>query len=119
MVHVPYKGMGQAVPALLAGDVQVAFSSYTAMAQYAKAGRVRILASADAKRTPALPDIPTIAELDIPSFDMASMLGMLVPAGGPRDIVAKLKAGVGAAAASPEVNEQIPGIEGPTVTSPP
>src|SRR2546423_13999446 len=53
MVHVPYKGMGQAGPALIAGDVQVAFSSYTAMAQYARAGKVRILASADGKRTPA------------------------------------------------------------------
>src|SRR5881628_361328 len=58
-----------------AGDVQVAFSSYTAMAQFVKAGKVRILASADGKRTPALPDIPTIAELGIPGFDMASMLG--------------------------------------------
>ncbi len=110
MVHVPYKGMGQAVPALLAGDVQVAFSSYTAMAQYAKAGRVRILASADGKRTPALPDIPTIAELGIPSFDMASMLGMLAPAGTPRDIVAKLNAGVVAAVASPELHEKIAGF---------
>ena len=110
MVHVPYKGMGQAGPALIAGDVQVAFSSYTAMAQYAKAGKVRILASADGRRTPALPDIPTIAELGIPGFDMASMLGALVPAGVPRDIVAKLNVGVAAAVASPEVNEKIAGF---------
>ena len=110
MVHVPYKGMGQAGPALIAGDVQVAFSSYTAMAQYARAGKVRILASADGKRTPALPDIPTIAELGIPGFDMASMLGVLVPAGVPRDIVAKLNAGVVAAVASPEVNDKIAGF---------
>jgi len=110
MVHVPYKGTGQAGPALIAGDVQVAFSSYTAMAQYARAGKVRILASADGKRTPALPDIPTIAELGIPGFDMASMLGVLVPAGVPRDIVAKLNAGVVAAVASPEVNDKIAGF---------
>ena len=110
MVHVPYKGMGQAGPALIAGDVQVAFSSYTAMAQYAKAGKVRILASADGRRTPALPDIPTIAELGIPGFDMASMLGALVPAGVPRDIVAKLNAGVAAAVASPEVHAKIAGF---------
>jgi len=57
------------------------------MAQYAKAGKVRILASADGKRTPALPDIPTIAELGIPGFDMASMLGALAPAGTPRAII--------------------------------
>src|SRR3989449_291867 len=107
MVHVPYKGMGQGGPALIAGDVQVAFSSYTAMAQFARAGKVRILASADGKRTPALPDIPTIAELGIPGFDMASMLGALVPAGVPRDIVAKLNAGAVAAGASPEGNDTI------------
>jgi tripartite-type tricarboxylate transporter receptor subunit TctC len=107
MVHVPYKGMGQAAPALIAGDVQVAFSSYTAMAQFAKAGKVRILASSDGKRTPVLPDLPTIAELGIPGFDMASMLGALVPAGTPRDIVEKLNAGIVAAVASPEVHSKL------------
>ncbi len=110
MVHVPYKGMGQAAPALIAGDVQVAFSSYTAIAQFVKAGKVRMLASADGKRTPALPDLPTIAELGIPGFDMASMLGALVPAGTPRDIVARLNAGIVAAVASPEVNARISGF---------
>jgi tripartite-type tricarboxylate transporter receptor subunit TctC len=119
MVHVPYKGMGQAGPALIAGDVQVAFSSYTAMAQYAKAGKVRILASADGKRTPALPDVPTIAELGIPGFDMASMLGALVPAGTPREIVAKLNAGVVAAVASPEVHDKIAGFGVRIVTGTP
>src|SRR2546430_1802112 len=101
MVHVPYKGMGQAGPALIAGDVQVAFSSYTAMAQYAKAGKVRILASADGKRTPALPDIPTISELGIPGFDMASMLGALVPAGAPPPGIHRPEARGGAPAAPP------------------
>ena len=107
MVHVPYKGMGQAVPALIAGDVQVVFSSYTAMAQFAKAGKVRILASAEGRRTPVLPDIPTIAELGIPGFDMASLLGALVPAGTPREVVEKLNAGIVAAVASPEVHDKI------------
>jgi len=110
MVHVPYKGMGQAGPALIAGDVQVAFSSYTAMAQFVKAGKVRMLASADGKRTPALPDLPTIAELGIPGFDMASMLGGLVPAGTPREVVARLNAGIIAAVASPEINARIAGF---------
>src|SRR5437899_12919492 len=104
--------MREAGPALIAGDVQVAFSSYTAMAQYARAGKVRILASADGKRTPALPDIPTIAELGIPGFDMASMLGMLVAVGVQRDVVPKLKAGVVAAVASPGANEKTQGFGG-------
>src|SRR5258706_12236592 len=119
MVHVPYKGMGQAGPALNAGDVQVAFSSDAAMAQYARAGKVRILASADGKRTPALPDVPTIAELGIPGFDMASMLGALVPAGTPREVVAKLNAGVVAAMAPPEVHDKIPGFGVGNFTGPP
>src|SRR3989449_10149477 len=80
------------------------------MALIARAGKVLILASADGRRTPALPDIPTISELGIPGFDMASMLGALVPAGVPRDIVAKLNAGVVAAVASPEVHEKIAGF---------
>src|SRR5256712_7404474 len=79
MVHVPYKGMGQAGPALIAGDVQVAFSSYTAMAHFVKAGKVRILASADGRRTPALPEILTVAELGIPGFSLASILVALLP----------------------------------------
>src|SRR6266568_5349209 len=110
MVHVPYKGMGQGGQALVAGDVQVAFTSYTAIAQFVKAGRVRMLASAEGKRTPALPDIPTIAELGIPGFDMASMLGALVPAGTLREIVAKLNAGIVAAVASHEVYAKIAGV---------
>src|SRR3989442_7897310 len=101
MVHGPYKGMGQAGPALIAGDVQVAFSSYTAMAQFVKAGKGRILPSAHGKRTPALPDIPTIAELGIPGFDMASVLGALVPAGTPGDLCARPNARIPAAAPFP------------------
>jgi len=107
MVHVPYKGMGQAAPALIAGDVQVAFSSYTAMAAFAKAGKVRILASAEGKRAPALPDVPTLDELGLKGFDMASVLGMLVPAGAPREAIDKLNAGVVAAVADPGIREKM------------
>ena len=107
MVHVPYKGMGQAAPALIAGDVQVAFSSYTAMAAFAKAGKVRILASAEGKRAPALPDVPTLDELGLAGFDMASLLGMLVPAGTPRAEVDRLNAGVVAAVADPAIREKM------------
>jgi len=80
------------------------------MAQFVKAGKVRILASADGKRTPALPDLPTIAELGIPGFDMASLLGALVPAGTPRDIVAKLNAGIVAAVNAPDIHAKIAGF---------
>ena len=110
MVHVPYKGMGQGSQALVAGDVQVAFTSYTAIAAFVKAGRLRMLANADGRRTPALPDLPTLDELGLTGFDMASLLGALVPAGTPREIIAKLNAGIIAAINAPDVHEKIAGF---------
>ncbi|MSQ51885.1 MAG: tripartite tricarboxylate transporter substrate binding protein [Betaproteobacteria bacterium] len=119
MMHVPYKGMGPGGQALVAGDVQVAFTSYTAIAQFAKAGKARMLAISAGRRTPALPDIPTIAEQGLPGFDMASLLGALVPAGTPRDIVARMHSGVVAAVASPEVNARMIGFGVNVATSTP
>jgi tripartite-type tricarboxylate transporter receptor subunit TctC len=110
MVHVPYKGMGQGSGALVAGDVQVAFTSYTAIASFAKAAKVRMLANADGRRTPALPDMPTLNELGLTGFDMASLLGALVPAGTPREIIAKLNAGIVAAINTPDVHEKMVGF---------
>jgi tripartite-type tricarboxylate transporter receptor subunit TctC len=119
MVHVPYKGMGQGSQALIAGEVQVAFTSYTAIAAFAKAGKVRMLANADGKRTPALPDLPTLAELGLPGFDMASLLGALVPAGTSREIVNKLNSGIIAAINAPEVHAKIAGFGVGITTSTP
>jgi len=110
MVHVPYKGMGQGSGALVAGDVQVAFTSYTAIAAFAKAGKVRMLANADGRRTPALPDMPTLNELGLTGFDMASLLGALVPAGTPREIIAKLNSGINAAINSRDVHDKMVGF---------
>ena len=110
MVHVPYKGMGQGSGALVAGDVQVAFTSYTAVASFAKAGKVRMLANADGRRTPALPDLPTLNELGLAGFDMASLLGALVPAGTPREIIQKLNSGINAAIKSPDLHDKMVGF---------
>ncbi len=110
MLHVPYKGMAAGGQALIAGDVQMVFTSYTAIAQFAKADKARMLAISANRRASALPDIPTIAELGLPGFDMASLLGMLVPAGTPREIVARLNNGVLAAVAAPEVNARMSGF---------
>src|SRR3989440_7681525 len=110
MVHVPYKGMGQGSQALIAGDVQVAFTSYTAIAAFANAGKLRIIASSAGRRTPALPDIPTVAELGVPGFDMASLLGALVPAATPREIVAKLNGAIAAAVQAPDGHAKMAGF---------
>lgn len=110
MVHVPFKGMGQGSQALVAGDVQVAFTSYTAIASFVKAGKLRMLANADGRRTPALPDLPTLNELGLTGFDMASLLGALVPAGTPREIIEKLNAGIVAAINTPDVHDKMVGF---------
>jgi tripartite-type tricarboxylate transporter receptor subunit TctC len=78
-----------------------------------------MLANADGRRTPALPDIPTIAELGVPGFDMASLLGALVPAGTPRDIINKLNHGIIAAINAPEVHAKIAGFGVGIVTTTP
>jgi tripartite-type tricarboxylate transporter receptor subunit TctC len=107
MVHVPYKGGGPAAQALLAGEVPVSFVSYAATSASVRAGRLRMLAITTARRTPALPNLPTIAEMGLPGFDMSSLLGVLVPAATPRDIIARMNAGIVAAINVPEVNAKM------------
>jgi tripartite-type tricarboxylate transporter receptor subunit TctC len=107
MVHVPYKGGGPAAQAVIAGEVPVSFMSYAATSGAVKAGRVRLLAITTARRTPALPNLPAIAELGLSGFDMSSLLGVLVPAGTPREIIGRLQGAMVAAIQSPEVNARM------------
>jgi tripartite-type tricarboxylate transporter receptor subunit TctC len=116
MVHIPYKGAAPGTQALVAGDVQVAFVSYTAMSPFVTAGKARILAISTQERSQALPNTPTIAESGVPGFDLASALGALAPAGTPRDIVQRLNAGFAAAIAHPEVAAKMTGFGVVTVT---
>ncbi|MBV9748101.1 MAG: hypothetical protein JO157_04735 [Acetobacteraceae bacterium] len=103
LVHVPYKGMGPGAQALLAGEVQVAFTSYAAVAPGVKAGKLRMLAVTTARRTPALATLPTLQEMGLEGFDMSSLLGALAPAATPRAVIDRLGAAMLAAAKSPEV----------------
>jgi tripartite-type tricarboxylate transporter receptor subunit TctC len=89
MTHVPYKGGAPAVAALVAGEVQVSFTSSVAIAQ-AKAGRLKTLAVTGAKRSPAAPDIPTIAESGVAGFVVTGWYGMSAPAKTPRSVVQRL-----------------------------
>jgi tripartite-type tricarboxylate transporter receptor subunit TctC len=107
LVHVPYKGGGPAAQAVIAGEVPVSFMSYAATSGAVKAGRVRLLAITTARRTPALPGLPAIAELGLPGFDMSSLLGALVPAGTPREIINRLNVAMVAAILYPEVNARM------------
>jgi tripartite-type tricarboxylate transporter receptor subunit TctC len=90
MLHVPYKGGGPALTALLSGEIQVLFSTYASGRGHIESGRIRALAVSTAKRPAVLPDLPTIAEAGVPGYDSGVWYALLAPAGTPRDIVAKL-----------------------------
>ena len=90
IVHVPYKGLSPALTDLLSGQVQLMFSSTVAIMPQVRAGRLRPLAMTGAKRSPAMPDIPTVAESGVAGFETASWYGVLAPAGTPAAIVDRL-----------------------------
>ncbi len=90
MTHIPYKGSAPAVTDLLGGQVMMMFDNIPSALPHIKAGKLRALATTGAKRDPALPDLPTIAEAGVPGYEAGVWFGLAVPAGTPRDIVAKL-----------------------------
>ena len=92
MVHIPYKGGAPAMADLLAGQVQLMFDNLANALPNVRAGRLRALAVTTLARSPAMPDLPTIAESGLPEFDLTTWFGLMVPAGTPADIVAKLNA---------------------------
>jgi tripartite-type tricarboxylate transporter receptor subunit TctC len=90
MTHVPYKGGGQAIIDLVGGHVQVMFSGFSAAMPHIKSGKARALATTGARRSPALPDVATIAEQGFPGVEATAWYGVLVPAGTPRPVVVRL-----------------------------
>ena len=90
IVHVPYKGTGQSVPALLGGQVSLLYAALPSIAGHLKDGKVKMLALSAAKRSPQTPDVPTVAESGIPGYDFVAEIGMLAPAATPRDVVTRL-----------------------------
>ena len=87
LTHVPYRGDTPALTDLLAGQVQMSFMSLAPAVQHVKSGALRALAVASAKRSPILPDVPTVAEAGLPSYDVGSWWGLVAPAGTPREII--------------------------------
>jgi tripartite-type tricarboxylate transporter receptor subunit TctC len=109
MVHVPYKGTAPAVTDILAGNVSLMFNSMPSVLQQHHAGRLRGIAVGSAKRSPAAPDIPTVAESGLPGFEYVTWYGLFAPAGTPRDIVNRLNAQVGKILADPEIAKRFAG----------
>ena len=106
MVHVPYKGAGPAIVDLLAGRVQVLFGSSVTMLPHIRNGRLRALATTSAKRVPAAPEIPTMAEAGVSDSEVDGWYGILAPAGTPPDRVRKLSDQIAAIMRTPEMRER-------------
>ena len=107
MQHVPYRGSAPAVSDLLGGQISVMFDNMPSAIPHVKGGKLRALAVTTAKRSPALPDVPTIAEAGVPGYEATSWFGLLAPAGTPAPIVAKLNASILKALADPEVKKKL------------
>ena len=103
MVHIPYKGVAQAVTGLLAGEVPVIVAGLSTVLPHMSSGRIRVIATVQKERAQALPDVPTVAESGLPDYEVRPSAGYLVPAGTPRAVVDRLNAALRAALASPEV----------------
>lgn len=105
MIHVPYRGAGPAIPDLLTGRVNVTFFSPLPTKQYVETGKLRLLGVTTKQRSPAMPNVPSIAEQGLPDYDFLGWYGLAVPAGTPRDVVATLQRAAAAALAKPSVKE--------------
>lgn len=109
MEHIPYKGSGPVVVALLGGEIDLMFDSFATSYPQIKAGKFRALGLASSKRSPLLPNVPTISE-SLPDFAMDGWYGLLAPAGTPRPIIDKLNTVFNAAVREPKVKAQLNSI---------
>ncbi len=107
LVHVPYKGSSPAVADLMGGQVQLMFDTVTSALPQVKAGKTRALAVTTAKRSSALPDVPSLAETVLPGFDVGTWFGILAPTGTPAPIIEKLNAEIVKIVNNPEVRKQL------------
>jgi tripartite-type tricarboxylate transporter receptor subunit TctC len=107
MTHVPYKGGGPALADLVGGQIQLMLENIPSTLPHVKAGRLRALAVTGAKRSPLVPELPTLDEAGLKGFEIVGWNGLFVPAGTPHAIVAKLHAETSAVLALPEVKERL------------
>lgn len=110
MVHVGYKGTGPALNDLLGGHVSLMFATMPSVEAHVKAGRLRGLAVSTAKRSPAMPEMPTIAEAGVPGYTMRSWNGLMVPRGTPPAVINRLSKEVNVVLTSPELEKRLTGL---------
>jgi tripartite-type tricarboxylate transporter receptor subunit TctC len=119
MVHVPYKGVAPAIVDVIAGQVQLQFIDVSVVVGHIKAGKVRAIAWAGAKRGTAFPDVPTVAESGFPGFEVTGWYGVLAPAGTPRDVVGRLNGALVKVMGQADTRERFDAIGSVPVTSTP
>lgn len=107
LLHVPYKGGGQAITDLVGGQVPMGVLGLAAVLPHAKAGKVRILAVTTKARSPAVSDVPTLDETVAPGYDVRQWAGLMAPAATPPDVLARMQKEIGTALASPAIRERI------------
>jgi tripartite-type tricarboxylate transporter receptor subunit TctC len=107
MVHVPYKGGGPSMIALVGGEVSLCFATMPSAVGYVRAGRLRGIAVTTEKRSPSMPDLPTIAETGIKGYEAGSWYGLSAPAGTPKEVISRLHAETVKVMALPDVKERL------------
>ncbi len=111
-VHVPYKGSAQALTDLVGGQIQLDFDTTSSAMAFIKSGKVKALAVMSPKRTPELPDVPTLTEAGLPGVEMTTWYGLFVTAGTPKPVIDKLYAETMKAIKDPEVAKKLVGLGG-------
>ena len=115
LLHVPYKGFGPATTAILANEVDTLALDTTGAIGHVRAGKMRALAATGSRRLAALPEVPTVAELGLAGFEAVGWLGVMAPAGTPRELIAKLNAEINRAVVKPDTAAKFSaqGVEAP------
>jgi tripartite-type tricarboxylate transporter receptor subunit TctC len=107
LLHVPYKSLGQAIPDLISGQVQLLFLGIASAQAQVKSGKLRAIAVSGAKRSRMMPQLPTVAESGVKGFDLTGWYGAFVPAGTPQDIIARLHKEIVRALQMPDVRDRL------------
>jgi tripartite-type tricarboxylate transporter receptor subunit TctC len=107
MVHIPYKGTGQAVGDLIAGQIDLLFAPSQSVIQHARAGKLKALATTGSRRAETLPDLPTVAEAGVPGYEAVGWFGLLAPAATPKPTVEKISADANKVLADPEIRKRM------------
>lgn len=119
LLHVPYKGNGPAIPDVMSGRVNMIFEAYSSSRGYITSGKLKALAVTSTSRIAALPNVPTLAEEGIPGYSYYTWMGLVAPAGTPKDVVQRLSEALKSAMSSKALTERLngEGIETPHMTT--